>query len=216
MTVLSAARSTYARRASATSRSCRRVFRLFRRSRCEWPFPGQSLARLIHFCTVFEFGVGMGQSYLRISKRMATNLKNGVLGGMAARGGSGGGCRGARGPISRGFGTSPHSFPQPTITRKAQTNRRGGARPTPSACALRAGPCAQGNFCVFQGARALWRPPRGRCAAAFRPQNGRKTGPQRAQTVPRRCGVGQTRKRVCDPLSRCCLRDRTWTADRRS
>ena len=57
---------------------------------------------------------------------------------------------------------------------------------------------------------------RGRCAArlaaAARPRCGRKTGPQRAQTVPRRCGVGnpasprdrdgpwvgQTRKRVCN------------------
>jgi hypothetical protein len=34
------------------------------------------------------------------------------------------------------------------------------------------------DFCVFRGARALWRPLRGRCAAAMRPQNGRKTAAQ--------------------------------------
>ena len=31
--------------------------------------------------------------------------------------------------------------------------------------------------------RALWRPPRGRCAAALRPQNGREKGPQRARSA---------------------------------
>ena len=81
----------------------------------------------------------------------------------------------------------------------------GAFRRSAMRAALRAGPCAQSNFCVFQGARALWRPLRSRCAAALRPQNGRKTGPQRAPTpggcgvtVPGRCGVGQTRKRVCN------------------
>ena len=112
---------------------------------------------------------------------MATNSKNGVFGGMAARGGRGGGCRGARGPISRGFGTSPHSFPQPTITRKAQTNRRGRARPTGPPYG-RARPRKR-DFGVFEGMRARWRPPRGRCAAALQPQNRRKTGPQRARSA---------------------------------
>ena len=120
---------------------------------------------------------------------------------MAARGGCGGGCRGARGPISRGFGTSPHSFPQPTTTRNAQTNRRARARPT-----LRAGPSMQTGFLCFWGYAGplapASRPLRGRVAAAKRAQNGPAAGPQRRPTpgraaIPRRCGVGQTRKRVC-------------------
>ena len=152
--------------------------------------------------------MGPGKSYLRIAKKMATNPKNGVFGGMAARGGRGGGCRGARGPISRGFGTSPHSFPQPTITRKAQTNRRGGTRPT----TIRYGRVLDANG-IFAFSRV--RGPFGaRLAAAARPRCGRKTaakrarcaGPQRRPTpgraaIPRRCGVGQTRKRVCLDLS---------------
>ena len=88
--------------------------------------------------------------------------------------GRGGGCRGARGPISRGFGTSPHSFPQPTITRKAQTNRRGRARPTSTG-----GPFDANG--IFAFSRVLW-PSDARLAAAARPRCGRKTGAKRARS----------------------------------
>ena len=64
----------------------------------------------------------------------------------------------------------------------AAQRRRSPVRP------LRAGPCAQGNFCVFQ----VRRPFGGRFAAAARPQNGRKTGPRERESglSPRTCASG--------------------------
>ena len=116
--------------------------------------------------------MGPGKSYLRIAKKMATNLKNGVFWVWQRAAGAGAAAEGPADPFPVVLGPPRTAFPgQPSPEKHRRTGARGPAlRPT-------GGPSMQTGFL---------RLPRcaGPLAPASRALRGRKTGEKQAQNRP--------------------------------